>query len=343
MTAYLEQDKPCYLVAEIGVNHGGDVALARRMVDAAKQAGADAVKFQTFTAERLALRSTPKVDYQKTTTAAEESHFEMLKQLELSEAGHRELLDYCHTAGIDFVSTPYDIDSARFLLSLGVSQFKTASADIVDLPLHEFLAGTGKPVMVATGMATLGEIDEAVQCYGDAGRKRLALLHCVSNYPCSDQSLNMRAMRTLADAFRLPVGFSDHSIDHQAAVIAVALGARVIEKHFTLDKALPGPDHKASSTPDEFATLVNAVRRAELSLGSPLKRCQSEEACMARVSRKSVVTLAPIARGQYLDRALLTMMRPGTGLAARDIPRITQLRARHDLPAGHLLAWEDLE
>ena len=244
---------------------------------------------------------------------------------------------------IDFLSTPYDIDSAVFLNQLPIVAFKTASADIVDLPLQEFLANTGKQVLIATGMATLGEVEDAVDLYRKASNDNIALLHCVSNYPCSRESLNLRVISTLQAAFHYVVGFSDHSEGTQAAVIAVSLGARIIEKHFTLDHDLPGPDHKASATPEEFDELVNAVRYAETALGSPVKRCQDEERQMAEVSRKSVVLRQQIRAGERLTMDHLIMKRPGTGLAAKELSRIIGRIVKSELPNDHLLRWCDFE
>lgn len=331
-----------YLIAEIGVNHNGDVDLAKQMIDAANEAGADAVKFQTFSADSLVSLETPKVNYQKNTTSPDETHYDMIRRLELDHQAHYELFNYCTEKSIDFLSTPYDVDGAQFLLKLGVKLFKTASADIVDLPLQRYIASTGKPTIVATGMAGLGEIEQVVDLYEEVGNPNLVLLHCVSNYPCSDQSLNLRAMNTLAQAFSLPVGFSDHSEGFLAAVIAVCMGAKVIEKHFTLDKAMSGPDHRASSTPEEFAQLVQNVRRAEVMLGSPRKACQSEERQMAMVSRKSIV----LARSMQVDEEItlsdIRMMRPGTGLGASLIPKVIGQKVRKDLSVGHQLTWADL-
>jgi N,N'-diacetyllegionaminate synthase len=332
-----------YLIAEIGVNHNGDMEMAKEMVIAAKRAGADAVKFQTFTAAALATQSTPKVSYQEVTTSKDETHYEMLRKLELGKTEHKELLEFCNEIGIDFLSTPYDIESAQFLSELGVKFFKTASADLVDLPLQQYIASTGKPVIVATGMATLGEVELVVDIFEKFGNPNLVLLHCVSNYPCSDASINLRAMNTLAKAFDLPVGYSDHSEGFLAAVISVAMGARVIEKHFTLDKNLPGPDQKASSDPEEFAELVQNVRRAELMLGSSRKACQAEERKMAEVSRKSLVLARAVSAGETLKAGDLRLMRPGTGLPASFIPRIEGLRVRSDLDMLHQLRWNDLE
>jgi N-acetylneuraminate synthase/N,N'-diacetyllegionaminate synthase len=331
------------IIAEIGVNHNGDVQLAKKLIDAAKRSGADAVKFQTFTAETLALLDTPKVQYQVATTAAHESHFDMLKRLEMSREAHRELAIYCAAAQIEFLSTPYDISSAQFLEYMNVRIFKTASADLVDLPLQRYIASLGKPTIVATGMATLGEIERVVRIYEEADNREVMLLHCVSNYPCSDESLNMRAMNTLADAFALPVGFSDHSEGFLAAVLSVARGAKVIEKHFTLDKGMTGPDHKASSTPEEFADLVSNVRRAERMLGDQRKICQPEEKQMAMVSRKSLVLARPVQIGHVLDLSDMQLRRPGNGIDASYMSALTGKTMRKNCEAGHQLRWSDIE
>ena len=342
-TNFFSQLSHAYLIAEIGVNHNGDMGMAHEMVLAAKRAGADAVKFQTFTAAALVTRGTPKVHYQEVATSLDETHYEMLRKLELGKSQHRDLVSLCASVGIDFLSTPYDIDSAQFLTKLGVKMFKTASADLVDLPLQHYIASTGMPSIVATGMASLGEVEQVVNIFEKAGNPHLVLLHCVSNYPCSDASLNLRAMNTLAHAFGLPVGYSDHSEGFLAAVISVAMGAMVIEKHFTLDKTLPGPDHKASSTPEEFAELVQNVRRAERMLGSTRKACQAEERQMAEVSRKSLVLGRAMTAGDTLTTSDLRLMRPGTGISASFIPQVEGLRVKTDLNALHQLRWSDLE
>lgn len=333
---------PVYVIAEIGVNHGGDVGLALQMIDAAKAAGADAVKFQTFTASTLATRSTPKVEYQLRSTPAVQSHFDMLQGLELSHAGHGRLFEYCGSIGIDFLSTPYDPESAAFLDRLGVEAFKVASADLVDLRLHERLASIGKPVLISTGMATIDEIKLSTDVYRRSGNFSLVLMHCVSNYPCSDESLNLRALDTLRETFRLPIGYSDHSRGSVAAIAATALGARVIEKHFTLDRTLPGPDHRASIEPDEFAEFVVALRRTESMLGSPTKACQPEERGMALVSRKSIVLARAVEAGHTLQAEDLTLRRPGTGLPASSLSGLIGRRTRNGLATDHLLSLDDL-
>jgi|TARA_B100002003_G_scaffold115308_1_gene106580 N-acetylneuraminate synthase len=338
-----ESKQKCYIIAEIGVNHNGNMELAKKMIEAAKEAGADAVKFQTFTADALVSRGTPKVKYQETTTDPDETHYEMINKLELKREDHCPLMEFCKTLNIEFISTPYDIKSAIFLNQLGVNIFKTSSADIVDITLQEYLAGTGKTVLSATGMATLGEVENAVILYREANNPNLILLHSVSNYPCTNESLNLRVIQTLHSALQVPVGFSDHSVGYHAAIIAVALGARVIEKHFTLDKNIPGPDHKASSTPEEFSEFVRAVRNAEVALGSPFKECQEEEKQMAQVSRKSIVIKKDIKAGEVLTQDHIAMKRPGAGLPATVITAVLNKTINKPLRKDHLLQWNDIQ
>ena len=332
-----------FIIAEIGVNHNGSVDFAKELILAAKLAGADAVKFQTFSTEALVSKGTPKVDYQKATTDDAESHFDMIKALELPHKDHFPIIDYCKELDIGFISTPYDLGSAEFLRSIGVEIFKTASADIVDLPLHRFLAGTGKSVVISTGMATMGEINEVIEIYKAAANKNVVLLHCVSNYPCEFQSLNLLAMQTLETEFGFPVGYSDHARGHYPAVAAVALGARIVEKHFTMDKDLKGPDHKASITPKEFKELVDAIRVCEMSLGSPIKVVQDEEKQMRLVSRKSIFMAKPVTRGTRIKAEDLTLKRPGTGIYAASLNLIEGKVAKRDLKADHMVSLEDIE
>ncbi len=335
--------KKTLIIAEIGVNHNGDMGLAKELILAAKKTGADAVKFQTFRAETLVMHATPKVPYQIDSSLSNETHYEMLKRLELSEQAHLELADYCNTLKIDFISTPYDIDSAAFLLSLGVPYFKTASADIVDIPLQKYIASTGKPCVIATGMANLGEVERIVDIYNSAQNPNIVLLHAVSNYPCTDDSINLRSMATMTNCFSVPVGLSDHSVGHVAAVMAIAMGAKVIEKHFTLDKSMQGPDHKASSTPVEFSALVQSVRRAESILGSSQKKRQLEELDMAVVSRKSLTIVRDIMAGEVLSDSDIRLMRPGTGIEPFFIDRFIGKVTRINLKAGSQLKWSDIE
>jgi sialic acid synthase SpsE len=341
--SYFSNIERTLIIAEIGVNHNGDMVLAKRMIEEAKRCGADAVKFQTYKSEKLARVSTPKVNYQQETTSSDESHFQMLQSLELSPRDHRILKDFSDSLDIDFLSTPYDKASAKFLFELGVKMFKTASADIVDLPLHRYIASTGLPVIIATGMASLGEIESLLTIYEDAKHEDVVLLHCVSNYPCSDESINLRAMKVLENAFNVSVGYSDHSQGSVAAIIAAGMGAKVIEKHFTLDQSMDGPDHKASSTPNEFFDLVKGVRRAEIILGEKRKTMQSEELQMSQVSRKSAVFNRDMKKGDRLDWEDLDMMRPSGGLNGKDLICIEGMPLRSDVCKGHQLKMSDID
>ena len=332
------------IIAEIGVNHNGDLSLAKEMIDSAKSAGADAVKFQTFKAENLVSKGTPKVKYQQNTTSPDETHYEMIKKLELSRQNHHFIKEYCDQLGIEFLSTPYDSESARFLNEeLGVRLFKTASADLIDHPLHEYIASSGKPSIVSVGMATLDEIAKNISIYKKSGHEDLILLHCVSNYPCSDRSLNLRVLKTLEETFDFPIGYSDHSIGSEAAALSIAFGAKVIEKHFTLNKALPGPDHLASSTPKEFKQLVKSVRRAENMMGSSVKECQEEEKQMATVSRKSIVMNVDLKAGTTLGDKHLTIKRPGVGLKPEMLPTVLGRKLLVDKTKDDLLRLTDLK
>jgi N,N'-diacetyllegionaminate synthase len=340
---FFESLQKSMIIAEIGVNHNGDVNLAKQMIVAAKKAGADAVKFQTFNAESLASRDTPLVKYQEKSVFKDETHFEMLERLELSDNDHYELANFCQNLEIEFLSTPYDIDSAKFLAQMNVRFFKTSSADIVDLPLQHFIATTGIPSIIATGMATLGEIEAVVRIYDQVCNSNFILLHCVSNYPCSDASLNLRAMQAIGKAFSVPYGFSDHSVGYLAAVASVTLGAMVIEKHFTLDRSLPGPDQMASCNPEEFSDLVRNIRRLEEMLGVPRKYCQPEEIEMATVSRKSLVIRRSVNAGQRFTEDDFSLKRPGTGITATYLHGVIGKVARVDLLPGHRLIWSDLQ
>ena len=313
------------------------------MIKASKKAGADAVKFQTFTASSLVSQLTPKVNYQKETTNEKESHFEMIRSLEMSRDDHLPLMQYCKDIDIEFISTPYAVESAEFLHEAGVKIFKTASADIVDLVLHQFLARTKKPVIISTGMATYEEIDNVLDIYRKEKNLNITLLHCVSNYPCKYKSLNMSVLTSLKNRYKLPVGYSDHAIGFIPAVTSVALGATIIEKHFTLDKKLPGPDHKASSSPEEFQDLVNAIRLAEISLGDSRKRVQEEEKQMRQVSRKSLFFNRDLKKGHIISTSDLDLKRPGFGLYAKLIPELVGKKLICDVEASTMAEIKHFE
>jgi N-acetylneuraminate synthase len=334
---------PCFIIAEAGVNHNGSLALARRLVDAAARAGADAVKFQTFRAERLATSAAPKAAYQKRTTGAHESQLMMLRRLELSEEHHRQLIAHCGRRGILFLSSPFDEESADLLDALGVPAFKVPSGEITNLPFLSHLGRKRKPVILSTGMSTLDEVRWAVETLRENGCSKLVLLHCVSDYPARPRDANLRAMRTLEAEFGTPVGFSDHTPGREVALAAAALGACIVEKHFTLDRALPGPDHQASVEPGELRALVEGIRTVESALGSGLKVPARAERGTAAVARKSLVASRDIPAGAVLTPILVAVRRPGTGMPPAALPTILGRRVRRALKAGHVLSWKDLE
>lgn len=333
---------PCFIIAEAGVNHNGEVELAKRMVDAAAEAGADAVKFQTFQAEKLVSPGTPKADYQIRNADSAESHFEMIKRLELGKDAHRQLVAHCGEQDILFLSSPFDEESADFLDELDVAAFKIPSGEITNLPYLTHIARKGKPMIVSTGMATLDEVEEAIRVIREADDPGLILLQCVSNYPALPADVNLRAMETMSRAFGVPVGYSDHTFGNEVAFAAVALGACVVEKHFTLDRNLPGPDHRASVEPADLAALVQGIRAVELALGDGCKRPAPSEVNTAGIVRKSLVVAQDVAAGTVLSEDLIAIKRPGTGLPASMLPFVIGRRTRRDMKKNTLLRLEDL-
>lgn len=331
--------EPCFVVAEAGVNHNGDVDRALELVDVAARAGADAVKFQTFDADRLATQDAPKAEYQLANTGTSESQHAMLERLELSRSDHRRLMDRCEELGIVFLSTPFDESSADLLHELGVAAFKTPSGELTNLPYLRHVARLGKPMIVSTGMATLAEVDEAVRAIRDEGGSDVAILHCVSNYPASPKDVNLRAMHTLAAAYGVPVGYSDHTVGIDISLAAVALGASIIEKHFTLDRTLPGPDHRASLEPEELIALVRGIREVESALGTGRKEPVPSERSTAAVARKSLVVICDVGAGETLNDTHLASMRPGTGLPPAFREHVVGRIVRVAIPAGSLLEW----
>jgi len=332
----------CLIVAEAGVNHNGDVGLALRLIAAAADAGADVVKFQTFRADRLVTADAPKADYQLETTDAGESQLGMLRRLELSADDHRRLMDGCRRHGVGFLSTPFDAESANLLEALGVEAYKIGSGDLTNLPLLRHVASKGRPVILSTGMAGLEEVEAAVAAVGEVGNRRLALLHCVSNYPAAAADANLRAMGAMASAFDVPVGYSDHTPGVDVALAAVALGACIVEKHFTLDRSLPGPDHRASIEPDEFARLVTGIRTVESALGDGVKRPAAREAATAAAARRSLTAARDIPAGSVLTEEMIAIRRPGTGLPPSRLGDVVGRTAAEDIPAGTLLRREML-
>jgi N-acetylneuraminate synthase/N,N'-diacetyllegionaminate synthase len=333
---------PCFIIAEAGVNHNGDVELAKRLVDVAAEAGADAVKFQTFKAERVVSTEAPKAAYQKETTDAGESQLEMVRRLELAPEAHRELQSYCQDQCILFMSTPFDRESVDFLDELGVPVFKVGSGEVTNWPLLEHIALKGKPIILSTGMSYLGEVDEAVRVIRDAGNDQLVLLHCVSNYPADPADANLRAMMNMATVFRVPVGYSDHTPGIEVALAAVTLGASVVEKHFTLDKGLPGPDHRASLDPQELKALVRGIRIVESALGDGTKRPAVSEEENRVVVRRSLAARLDVPKGTILTADVLQSLRPAGGISPRFLDQVVGRQTRRSLAAGELIGWEDL-
>ena len=331
---------PCFIIAEAGVNHNGDIAMARQLVNAAAAARADAVKFQTFKAERLATLDAPKADYQRETTGASEGQYEMLRRLELSLEMHQELMDYCKERSILFMSSPFDESSADMLASLGVAVLKVPSGEITNLPYLSHLSAKGLPMIVSTGMAHLGEVEEAVDTIEKAGNQDFVLLHCVSNYPASPSDVNLRAMGTMAAAFGVPVGYSDHTLGIEVALAAVSLGACVIEKHMTLDRGLPGPDHTASLEPEDFKAMVASTRTIERALGTGRKVPAASEASSAAAARKSLVAAREIPAGTSLTEDLIAIMRPGTGLPPAMRSYLIGRSVRVPVRAGELITLD---
>jgi N,N'-diacetyllegionaminate synthase len=327
------------IIAEAGVNHNGDAVLARKLVDVAADAGADRVKFQTFSADRLVTTTAGKAAYQTRNTGQEESQYAMLKRLELNRAAHLDLIAYCRTRGIEFFSTGFDLESVDQLVELGASSFKIPSGEITNLPYLRHIGRLGKPVILSTGMSTLGEIEAAIGVLEGSGtqRDRITVLHCTTEYPAPVAEVNLRAMLTIRDAFGVAVGYSDHTPGIEVAIAAVALGASVIEKHFTLDRALPGPDHRASLEPGELAAMVSAIRNIERALGDGVKRPAACELRNASVARKSLVARQPIKAGEAFSEANLAVKRPGTGLSPMWWDQVIGRRAPRDFAADELI------
>lgn len=330
---------PVLIIAEAGVNHNGDLELARRLIDAAAEAGADLVKFQTFKAESLVTATARKADYQTRNSGGGETQHEMLRRLELSPEAHHELIAHCAARGIGFFSTGFDLESVDFLVSLGLDKFKIPSGEITNLPYLRHVGRHGKEVILSTGMATLGDIEAAIEALEQAGtpRSMLTVLHCTTEYPTPMNEVNLRAMQSIGQAFGVAVGYSDHTPGIEVAIAATALGASVIEKHFTLDRNLPGPDHKASLEPQELKAMVTAIRNIETALGDGIKRLTPSEATNRPVARKSLVAARPIRAGEAFSEENLAAKRPGTGISPMQWDSIIGRIARRDYQSDEMI------
>lgn len=327
------------IIAEAGINHNGDMQLAKRLIDAAAAAGADLVKFQTFNASRQVTRSAKKADYQTQTTDRSESQHAMLQRLELTESMHHELIEHCANRQIGFFSTGFDIECVDLLVRLGQEQFKIPSGEITNLPYLRHVGQLGKKIILSTGMATLGDIESAIDALEQAGtpRCKLTVLHCTTEYPTPMVEVNLRAMQSLRAAFGVDVGYSDHTRGIEVGIAAVALGASVIEKHFTLDRTLPGPDHQASLEPAELSAMVAAIRNIEAALGDGNKRLMPSEARNKLIARKSLVASRAIKAGEIFTAENLTTKRPGTGISPMRWDEFLGNKAQRDYAADELI------
>ena len=344
------ENHPVFIIAEAGVNHNGDFELAKKLIDAAKESGADAVKFQTFKTENVVTRHAGMAEYQEKNIGKKETMQEMIKKLEISYDDFEKLKSYCDEKGIMFLSTPHSDDAIDFLDPL-MPAFKISSGDLTNFPFIERIAKKGKPIILSTGMATMKEVVEAVDLIKKAGNDKIILLHCTSNYPCPIEDVNLRAMQIIKEKTNLLVGYSDHTIGLEASKLACNLGAVVIERHFTIDKNLPGPDHKASLSPEELKELVIAIKnkdydipkgKREIILGSAEKKPTEKEILIAKLVRKSIVAKADIPKGTTITKDMLIIKRPGTGIPPKYLNEVIGKKAKTLIKGDNLIQKTDL-
>lgn len=333
--------EPVFIIAEAGVNHNHQLDLALKLVDAAADAGANAVKFQTFKAEQVVTEAGVMAEYQKKNIGKTESQLDMLRKLEFMEDWYPKVIAHCKKRGIIFLSTPHgSFASIDLLQKLGVPAFKFGSGDLTTLPILEYAAKFHKPIILGTGMATMAEVKEAMKVMKKAGNSKIIMLHCTTNYPCPPEEVNLRAMQTMIKELDVLVGYSDHTLGSQVPVMAVTLGACVIEKHLTLDNNMPGPDHKASADPKIFKKMAEEIRRVETVMGSPVKRPLPGEVKLQSVVRRSIVAVKDIKRGEKFSRDNIDLKRPGIGLASKYFSRIIGKTAKTDIKKDSLLTRE---
>lgn len=326
-----------FIIAEAGVNHNGSLETAKEMIYKAKDAGVDAVKFQTFITDNLVTKNAQKAQYQKSNTGNNDSQFEMLRKLELSFADYRELQKLCNKLNIEFMSTPFDVDSIDMLMKLGVDRLKLPSGEITNYPYLVHMAKTGKPIIMSSGMCTAEEIEEALQVLRNNRAGGLSLLHCTTEYPAPYEEVNLRAMITLEKRFQLPVGYSDHTEGIEIPIAAAAIGAKIIEKHFTLDRTMKGPDHRASLEPEELKLMVNKIRHVECSLGDGIKKPSESEMKNMAIARKSIVARHNIKMGDVLTEENITTKRPGDGLSPMRWSHVIGKRAVRDFAEDEMI------
>ena len=326
-----------FIIAEAGVNHNGSFDLAKQLVDKAVWAGADCIKFQTFNSKNLVSKNAQKAEYQKKTTDSSETQLDMLKKLELSKEEFIELRDYCSQKGIMFLSTPFDLESIDFLASIGVKTWKVPSGEITNYPFLRAIGKRKESVIMSTGMCTLDEVRDAIQVLNTFGTSDITLLHCTTEYPAPYDSVNLKAMLTLQNEFGFKIGYSDHTKGIEIPVAAVAMGASVIEKHFTLDKNMEGPDHKASLEPDELKQMVQSIRNVELALGDKKKKTSEAEKKNIAIARKSIVAACDIKKGEIFTEENLTAKRPGNGVSPMNWAEVMGKDAKRDFSEDELI------
>ncbi|MDI6703325.1 MAG: N-acetylneuraminate synthase [bacterium] len=322
------EGEPTFIIAEAGVNHNGDVELARRLIDVAKEAEVDAVKFQSFQVDKLSIKSEPQ--------------YEMLQRLELKKDDFILLSGYAKDKGVKFLSSPFDEEGVDLLVDLEVPAIKVASGEITNLPFLRYIAKKGLSIILSTGMSTLGEIEEAVDTIKSEGNEDIILLHCTSNYPAKPEDVNLKAMDTLRQAFNLQIGYSDHTLGIEIALASVSRGAKVLEKHFTLDKNLPGPDHKTSLEPFELKQMVEGIRAIEKAMGSGLKRPVSSELKVRKTARRSIVAKTDIQNGMTITQDMLAIKRPGFGLSPKYIDLVIGRKAKRYIRSDEVITWNDI-
>jgi len=333
--------KPCFIIAEAGVNHNGSLKLAKKLINKAGEIGVDAIKFQTFKSEDLVIEKSKMADYQKKNIGKNESQLEMLKKLELSEKEFIELKKYCDRKKIIFLSTPHTEKAIDFLEPL-VPVYKIASGDLTNLPFLEKVAKKQKPIILSTGMADLKEIEEVIEIIKKNKNNKIFLLHCTTDYPCPTEEVNLRAILTLQQRFNLPVGYSDHTKSTLISIVAVSLGAKIIEKHFTLDKKLLGPDHKASLIPNEFRKMVKEIRIIEKAMGSGIKKPTKNEEKIKKLMRKSVVAKTDIPKGTRIQKEMIIIKRPGIGIEPKFFNKIIGKKTKKNIKKDQLISWQML-
>ena len=331
-SSFFKNKQNCFLIAEIGVNHNGSLKIAKKLIRLAKKIGMDAVKFQSFKASKLSSKETRLTNYQKKNLTKKLTHYQMLKNLELTEKDQKNLFNYCKKMKIEFISTPFDLDSAKFLNSLGVKYFKTASPDLHDFFLHKYLSKLNKKIIISTGMSNQKEIEQCLKLYKK--KSNIALLHCVSSYPANHKSINMRALNILRK-YTSNIGFSDHTLDNLASVVAISFGSKIIEKHFTLDKKMEGPDHKFSLDPNELKLFKEKIRETEVIMGKEEKKCQIDEKLNKQITVKNIFAKRKIYKGKKINESDLYLKRSGNGLMGSEIHKIINKVSKKNILANN--------